>query len=57
MIKLWTIIGGLAVIGAAIGYAGVLCPGGACAITGSWWGGAAIGGVLGLAVHDGCCCR
>lgn len=38
---------GFAAIGAVIGYTQVLCPTGTCAITGSWPGGATIGGVLG----------
>lgn len=37
-------------LGALIGYSQVLCPDGSCAMTGSWPGGAAIGGVLGYVV-------
>jgi hypothetical protein len=37
-----------AAIGAAVGYSQVFCPGGQCALTASWYGGAAIGGLLGL---------
>ena len=40
-------------IGAAIGYSQLLCPAGQCALTGSWYGGAAIGGMLGLVVTRG----
>ncbi|NBC11549.1 MAG: hypothetical protein GVY24_07445, partial [Planctomycetes bacterium] len=29
------------------------CPDGSCALTGSWWGGATIGGLLGFALHEG----
>ena len=39
-----------AAAGAAIGYSKVLCAGGECAITGTPYGGALFGGVLGLAV-------
>lgn len=39
-----------ALAGAAIGYSKVLCAGGECAITGTPYGGALFGGVLGLAV-------
>ncbi len=43
------LIGGAAV-GGLVGWSGVLCPNGACAITGSWMGGAAFGGLIGLAI-------
>jgi len=36
-----------AIIGGGIGYAQWLCPGGSCAITGSWFGGALVGGAGG----------
>ena len=39
-----------ALAGAAIGYSQLLCPNGGCAITGTPFGGAIFGGVLGLAV-------
>ena len=39
-----------ALAGAAIGYSQVLCPDGQCSITGTPYGGAIFGGVLGLAV-------
>ncbi|MEM6260003.1 MAG: DUF6132 family protein [Planctomycetota bacterium] len=39
-----------AATGAAIGYSQVLCPDGQCSITGTPYGGALFGGVLGLAV-------
>jgi hypothetical protein len=42
-----------AVAGAVIGYTQVLCPGGQCALTGSWYGGAVIGGTLGLLFTGG----
>ena len=40
-------------IGAAIGYSQVICPSGQCALTGSWYGGALLGGVLGLVFASG----
>ena len=39
-----------ATAGAAIGYSKILCAGGECAITGTPYGGALFGGMLGLAV-------
>ena len=39
-----------ALAGAAIGYSQVLCPDGSCSITGTPYGGALFGSVLGLAV-------
>lgn len=39
-----------ALAGAAIGYSKILCPSGGCDITGTPYGGALFGGVLGLAV-------
>lgn len=36
--------------GAGVGYSKVLCAGGECAITGTHYGGALFGGLLGLAV-------
>jgi len=39
-----------ALVGAAIGYSKILCPSGGCEITGTSYGGALFGGVLGLAV-------
>jgi len=43
-------IGLFAAAGAAIGYSKILCAGGECAITGTPYGGAVFGGMLGLAV-------
>ena len=40
-------------IGAAIGYSQLFCPDGQCALTGSWYGGAAIGGLLGTVFAAG----
>lgn len=37
-------------LGAAIGYSQLLCPDGQCQITGSWYGGALFGGILGMAL-------
>lgn len=42
-----------ALIGAAVGYSKILCINGDCPITGSSYGGALFGGVLGLAVMSG----
>lgn len=39
-----------AAVGAAVGYSKILCAGGECAITGTPYGGAVFGGVLGMAV-------
>ncbi len=36
--------------GALIGNSQILCPDGQCMITGSWFGGAAIGGAVGAAI-------
>lgn len=52
MKRLITILAG-AGIGAAIGYSQLLCPGGQCALTGSWYGGAFLGGLLGMVVTGG----
>jgi hypothetical protein len=43
-----------AAIGGILGYTQVLCPGGTCAITGSWYGGALFGGMFGLFISGGC---
>jgi hypothetical protein len=42
-----------ALVGAAVGYSKILCPDGGCAITGTSYGGALFGGVLGMAVMSG----
>ena len=39
-----------ALAGAAIGYSQILCPDGSCSITGTPYGGALFGSVLGFAV-------
>ena len=39
-----------ALVGGAIGYSQVLCPDGQCSITGTPYGGALFGSILGLAV-------
>ena len=36
-----------AAVGGVVGYAQWLCPDGSCAITGSWYGGALVGGFVG----------
>jgi hypothetical protein len=38
-----------AAIGAGVGYSQIMCPDGGCAITGTWFGGAAMGGAMGFA--------
>lgn len=43
-------IGLFAAAGAAVGYSKILCAGGECQITGSPYGGAFFGGMIGLAV-------
>lgn len=43
------LIGGAAV-GALVGWSGLLCADGSCALTGSWLGGAVLGGFGGLAI-------
>ena len=42
-----------AAAGAALGFSQVLCPDGQCALTGSWYGGAFLGGLLGMVVTGG----
>lgn len=39
-----------ALVGGAIGYSQIFCPDGQCSITGTPYGGALFGGILGLAV-------
>jgi len=47
------VIGGF--IGGLVGYYQWLCSSGSeCALVGSWYGGALIGGLLGIAVSGGC---
>lgn len=43
------LIGG-ATVGGLVGWSGILCFNGTCAITGSWMGGAVFGGLIGLAI-------
>jgi hypothetical protein len=43
-----------AVVGGLIGYSQVLCAGGQCVITGSWYGGAILGGLVGMFLTGGC---
>jgi hypothetical protein len=47
-----------AVVGGVVGYSQILCFDGTCPLTGSWVGGALIGGFLGMMVTGGCpaCC-
>lgn len=42
-----------ALVGGAIGYSQILCADGGCAITGTSYGGAFFGGMIGLAVMSG----
>ena len=53
LIKTLAGIGLFAAAGAAIGYSKILCAGGECAITGTPYGGAVFGGILGFAVMTG----
>jgi len=53
MMKTLLGIGLFAAGGAAIGYSQILCFNGQCAITGTPYGGALFGGVLGLAIMSG----
>lgn len=53
LIKTIAGIGLFAAAGAAIGYSKILCAGGECALTGTPYGGALFGGVLGMAVMSG----
>ena len=53
LFKTIAVIGLFAAGGAAIGYSKILCMGGECAITGTPYGGALFGGVIGLAVMSG----
>ncbi len=53
LIKTLAGIGLFAAAGAAVGYSKVLCAGGECAITGTPYGGAFFGGLLGMAVMSG----
>lgn len=41
------------IVGGFIGHSQVLCFNGTCPLTGSWFGGAAIGGVLGFVASGG----
>jgi len=41
-----------AIGGGLLGYSQWICPGGQCMLTGSWVGGALLGGVMGLLVVD-----
>lgn len=53
LIKTLAGIGLFAAGGAAIGYSQVLCFNGQCAITGTPYGGALFGGMIGLALMSG----
>ena len=53
LIKTIAGIGLFALVGGAIGYSQILCADGGCAITGTPYGGAFFGGMLGLAVMSG----
>jgi len=41
---------GSATIGGLVGWSGIVCANGTCVITGSWMGGALLGGLIGLAI-------
>ena len=53
LIKTIAGIGLFALAGGAVGYSQILCADGGCAITGTPYGGAFFGGMLGLAVMSG----
>ena len=53
LIKTLAGIAVFALIGAAVGYSKILCLNGQCPITGTFYGGGIVGGVLGLAVMNG----
>jgi len=53
LIKTLSAIALFAAFGAAIGYSKILCAGGECAITGTPYGGAFIGGMVGFALITG----
>ena len=42
-------------LGATIGYSQIFCPDGTCPLVGSWYGGAVIGGMVGLMFTGGGC--
>jgi hypothetical protein len=48
------IIAASAVLGGFIGHSQVLCADGTCVITGSWYGGAIFGGLLGMILAGAC---
>lgn len=47
--KLIALVAAGATIGGAVGASKILCPGGECMMTGSWFGGGTIGGLLAFA--------
>lgn len=47
--KLFAFIAAGAVIGGLVGASQIMCPDGQCMITGSWFGGGTVGGLLGFA--------
>lgn len=53
MLKTLAAVGLFAAIGAAVGYSKILCAGGECAMTGTPYGGAFFGGLLGFAIMAG----
>lgn len=53
LIKTIVGVGLFATVGAAVGYSKILCVGGECQMTGTPYGGALVGGMLGLAIMSG----
>jgi len=53
MLKLLAFTIPLALLGGVIGFSGLICPDGSCAITGSWYGGATFGGLIGFGLYSG----
>lgn len=54
LVMKWIGLGVGLLAGGVLGYTQVLCPDGQCAISGSWYGGALLGGVLGFWLLGGC---
>ena len=47
--KLFLFIAAGALVGGLVGFSQIMCPDGSCMITGSWFGGGTVGGLLGFA--------
>ena len=53
LIKTIAAVSLFALVGAAVGYSQILCANGQCQITGTPYGGALFGGLMGLAIMSG----